>query len=270
MKAKLFIGTAGWNVPPAHAPHFAPEGTHLLRYAQKLSCAEINSCFYREHKEETYRKWAASVPEDFRFAVKAPRTITHEGKLGVATEEALLGFLRQTGVLGEKRGPVLLQLPPSLEFHQQRALEFFRMFRQLYDGPAVLEPRHLSWFGLEPDSILRNFLIARVAADPALTPEAAQPAGWPELVYFRLHGSPRRYYTSYSTQFLSRLAENLLRLSSRAAAWCIFDNTASGAALGNALELMRLLDHPPALEPQVKSLPLLFADKRRSKSKRNH
>jgi uncharacterized protein YecE (DUF72 family) len=245
MKPELFIGTAGWNVPLAHAPHFESQGTHLMRYAQKLNCAEINSSFYREHREETFRRWAASVPGGFRFAVKAPRTVTHEGQLGVETKEALKWFLRQTGALGEKRGPVLLQVPPSLEFHQRRALGFFRMFRQLYDGPAVFEPRHLSWFGAKAGSLLQELRIARVAADPALAPDAAQPGGWPELAYFRLHGSPRRYYSSYSGQFLSRLLENLLRLARQAVVWCIFDNTASGAALGNALMISRSIGTAP-------------------------
>lgn len=238
MKAKLYIGTAGWNVPEIHARHFVPEGSHLVRYGGKLNCAEINSCFYREHKPETYRKWAASVPEGFRFAVKAPRTITHEGALRVQGQEALQRFLQQTGALGEKRGPVLLQVPPRLVFDEATTLSFLRMFRELYDGPAVLEPRHASWFGAEADSILREFHVARVAADPALTPRAAQPSGWAELVYFRLHGSPRRYYSAYSEEFLSRLAEDLRRPSTFTAAWCIFDNTASGAALANALELI--------------------------------
>jgi uncharacterized protein YecE (DUF72 family) len=238
MKANLYVGTAGWNVPGIHARHFDSEGTHLIRYSRRLNCAEINSCFYREHKTETYRKWAASVPEDFRFAVKAPRTVTHEGELRVQGEEALQRFLHQTSALGEKRGPVLLQVPPSLVFDKAATLSFFSMFRGLYDGPAVLEPRHVSWFAAEPDSILREFHVARVAADPALAPEAAQPAGWPEPVYFRLHGSPRRYYSSYSGAFLSHLAEELLKLSKHVATWCIFDNTASGAALGNALDLI--------------------------------
>jgi uncharacterized protein YecE (DUF72 family) len=236
MKANLFVGTAGWNVPGIHARHFDSEGTHLIRYSRRLNCAEINSCFYREHKTETYRKWAASVPEDFRFAVKGPRTVTHEGELRVQGEEALQRFLHQTSALGEKRGPVLLQVPPSLVFDKTATRSFLSMFRGLYGGPAVLEPRHVSWFGAEPDSILREFHVARVAADPALTPEAGQPAGWPEPVYFRLHGSPRRYYSAYSDDFLSRVAENLRQLSTTA--WCIFDNTASGAALGNALDLI--------------------------------
>jgi uncharacterized protein YecE (DUF72 family) len=239
MKATPYIGTAGWNVPGIHARHFDTEGSHLVRYARKLNCAEINSCFYREHKPETYCKWAASVPAGFRFAVKAPRTITHEGALRVQGEHALKRFLQQTSALGEKRGPVLLQLPPRLAFDKATVLDFFSMFRGLYQGTAVLEPRHVSWFGAEPDLILQEFQIARVAADPALAPQAAQPAGWPGLVYFRLHGSPRRYYSAYSQDFLLRLAEKLSCLSRLPTpAWCIFDNTASGAALANALELI--------------------------------
>ncbi len=234
----LYIGTAGWSIPGIHAQHFAGEGSHLIRYARKLNCAEINSCFYREHKLETYRKWAAAVPDDFRFAVKAPRTITHEGQLRVQGHEALKLFLEQTAALGEKRGPVLLQVPPSLAFDVISARAFLTMFRELYVGPAVLEPRHVSWFGEEPESVLREFSVARVAADPALVPQAAYPLGWPGLVYFRLHGSPKRYYSAYSEDYLLRLAAQLRKMSASAPAWCIFDNTASGAALANALELI--------------------------------
>jgi uncharacterized protein YecE (DUF72 family) len=238
MEAMPYIGTAGWNVPGIHARLFDSEGTHLARYGQKLNCAEINSSFYREHKPETYRKWAASVPESFRFAVKAPRTITHEGELR-RNRDALSRFLHQTSALSEKRGPVLLQLPPKLTFDKTTVLDFFSMFRELYQGLAVLEPRNVSWFGPEPDLMLQEFHIARVAADPAVAAQAAQPAGWRGLVYFRLHGSPRRYYSAYSQDFLSLLAEELSCFSrSMTSAWCIFDNTASGAALGNALELI--------------------------------
>jgi uncharacterized protein YecE (DUF72 family) len=237
MKSELYIGTAGWGIPKIHAQHFVSEGSHLIRYGQKLNCAEINSCFYREHKPETYAKWAAAVPEGFRFSVKAPRKITHEGELRLEGREKLKCFLHQTSALGQKRGPVLLQIPPSLAFNKTTAMAFFGMFRGLYKGPAVMEPRHVSWFGAEPESVLREFQIARVAADPSLVPEAAQPAGWPGLVYFRLHGSPRRYCSAYSDEFLARLAEKLLRLPTSTTAWCVFDNTASGAALANALDL---------------------------------
>ena len=239
MKATPYIGTAGWNVPGIYAQHFDSEGTHLVRYGQKFNCAEINSSFYREHKPETYSRWAASVPEGFRFAIKTPRTITHEGELRPRNQDALARFLHQTNALGEKRGPVLLQLPPKLAFDKATVRDFFSMFRGLYHGPAVLEPRNVSWFGPEPDSMLRQFHIARVAADPAIVAQAAQPSGWADLVYFRLHGSPRRYYSAYSQDFLSCLAAELSCPSrSTTPVWCIFDNTASGAALGNALDLI--------------------------------
>ncbi|MCU1254053.1 MAG: hypothetical protein JWM83_352 [Candidatus Angelobacter sp.] len=221
-----------------HAQHFPSEGTHLIRYAGKLNSAEINSCFYREHKPETYRKWAAAVSDDFRFAVKMPRQITHAGKLHVQEQANLSGFLKQTEGLGEKRGPVLLQLPPSLVFNKILADTFFKMFRGLYGGPAVLEPRHVSWFAEEAESLLQQFRIARVAADPALTHKAAQPSGWTGLAYFRLHGSPKRYYSTYSEDYLSCLAARLRKMAVSATVWCIFDNTASGAALANALELI--------------------------------
>lgn len=242
MATHLYIGTAGWNVPGIHARHFAAEGSHLVRYSRRLNCAEINSCFYREHKPETYRRWAESVPQGFRFAVKLPRAITHEGELRLSCRPVLERFLEQTGALGEKRGPVLLQLPPRFAFDAAVRL-FFRMFRRLYDGPAVLEPRHPSWFAAEPDSMLREFSVARAAADPALAEEAMRPSGWPGLVYFRLHGSPRRYYSSYSEEFLLLLAENLRQPAASVNAWCIFDNTASGAALANALALNAHIQH---------------------------
>jgi uncharacterized protein YecE (DUF72 family) len=177
------------------------------------------------------------VPADFRFAVKTPRAITHEGELRSATRVLLQRFLEHTASLGEKRGPLLLQIPPSLQFIPDEAAGFFRMFRKLYDGPAVFEPRHASWFDDRAETLLRELRIARVAADPAIVPGAAQPCGWPEPVYYRLHGSPRKYYSSYTDEFLSTLAAKLVQASTSADTWCIFDNTASGAAIANALAL---------------------------------
>ena len=123
------------------------EGTHLVRYAAKVKLRGDQFLLLSGTQNGNVCKWAASVPEDFRFAVKAPRTVTHEGELRVEGEEALKRFLHQTSALGEKRGPVLLQFPPKLVFDKAATLSFFSMFRRLYDGPAVLEPRHLSWFG---------------------------------------------------------------------------------------------------------------------------
>jgi uncharacterized protein YecE (DUF72 family) len=238
---QIFIGSAGWSIPRNHAEDFPGEGSHLRRYGRRFNCAEINSCFHREHKPETYAKWAAAVAEDFRFSVKAPKTITHTGRLSTGAREKLEGFLRQTSHLGNKRGPVLLQIPPSLHFNPVDVGAFFDMFRRMYEGAAALEPRHESWFTAEASEVLCEFGIARVAADPAIVAEAADPAGARELVYFRLHGSPVRYRSAYSDGYLERLAGRMPELAAEAAVWCIFDNTAAGAATGNAMKLAELL-----------------------------
>lgn len=229
------IGTAGWSIPRQHAEHFASEGAGLERYARLLRCAEINSTFYRSHRLSTYQRWAATVGEDFRFSVKAPKTITHECGLA-PTREQMRGFVEEIGHLAPKVGPLLFQLPPRQAFDKAVARRFFEEVREEYpNGDAVLEPRHPSWFSTEAEMLLREFRIARVVADPPPVPEAARPGGDASLVYYRFHGSPRMYYSSYSAAWLERLAAEML--AQTCDVWCIFDNTASGAALGNALEL---------------------------------
>src|SRR6187401_1950937 len=139
------IGTAGWSIPRASAAHFDSSGTHLQRYSRQLSCVEINSSFYRPHAVKTYARWRDSTPPDFRFAVKMPRTITHELKLQDA-RDAFLSFLAQTDGLAGKRGPILVQLPPSLSFDAAVVTRFLDVVREVYKGPMVCEPRHATWF----------------------------------------------------------------------------------------------------------------------------
>jgi uncharacterized protein YecE (DUF72 family) len=236
----LRIGTAGWSIPRQFAEDFPANGTHLERYAAVLPCAEINSSFYRPHRVSTWAKWAASVPENFRFSVKAPKTITHEARLA-CTPEDLKAFLAEVTTLGPKLGPILVQLPPSLAFESATAKTFFSMLRDLHQGPIVFEPRHATWFTAEADDLLKDLHIARVAADPAPVPEAATPGGWNKLIYYRLHGSPRMYYSPYTQAFLNSLADSIAQQQQASTVWCIFDNTASGAALGDANTLRNLL-----------------------------
>jgi uncharacterized protein YecE (DUF72 family) len=80
-RGDLFIGTAGWGVASQYSAHFCTDGSHLARYATRLNAAEINSSFYRSHRRVTYERWAASVPEYFRFSVKLPKEITHDRRL---------------------------------------------------------------------------------------------------------------------------------------------------------------------------------------------
>jgi uncharacterized protein YecE (DUF72 family) len=189
------IGCAGWAIPKAHAASFPGSGSHLERYAQVFNALEINSSFHRPHRRATYERWAASVPAHFSFAVKAPKRITHELHL-VGTEMALDEFLTQADGLGPKLGPLLFQLPPKFGFDPLMVRAFFAALRARHGGDVVCEPRHADWFALAADDLLAEFRIARAAADPALV--SAEPGGWKKLVYFRLHGSPRVYWSEYT------------------------------------------------------------------------
>jgi uncharacterized protein YecE (DUF72 family) len=234
------IGCAGWAIPKETTANFVTGGTHLERYSQALNSAEINSSFYRPHKNETWERWGNSVPVDFRFSVKAPRTITHEARLNCGPE-LLSPFLRQISFLHNKLGPVLIQLPPSLEFDRALAKRFLSLLRKNYAGDVVWEPRHGSWFDETADDLLQEFQIARVAADPPCVPAATRPGGFAGVFYFRLHGSPHLYYSEYSRDFLNGLAAQLADLATTTEVWCVFDNTAAGFAVRNALELTAML-----------------------------
>lgn len=204
-----------------------------------MPAVEINSSFYRPHAATVYAKWAGSVPEGFRFAVKMPGAITHDLRLRQPSKVAplLRRFLGEVSGLGATLGPVLVQLPPSLEFDLRIAKKFFELLRSEFTAHVVCEPRHLTWFSHKATDLMVHHEIARVAADPVRAPGADSPGAWPGLVYYRLHGSPRIYWSSYDDDYIAALAERLSRIRSSVDAWVIFDNTASGAALQNALQL---------------------------------
>jgi uncharacterized protein YecE (DUF72 family) len=202
---------------------------------------EINSSFHRPHRAATWLRWRDSVPESFRFSVKVPKAITHTLKL-LGTDQLVDAFLGEAGALGDKVACLLVQLPPSLVFDQAVAANFFSMLRARTPLSIVCEPRHESWFNAEADELLEQSQVARVAADPARAPAAALPGGWRGLNYYRLHGSPKIYYSAYSAEFLQALARQLsTQADGDRSVWVIFDNTTLGAATRNALDLAELL-----------------------------
>ena len=228
--ALIRIGTAGWTIPAALKPHFPGDGAQLDKYAARMNAVEINSSFYRPHQRKTYERWAASVPEDFRFSVKLPRNITHERRLQ-DFEAPLARFLGETAGLGDKLGVILVQLPPSLAFD---AVAAAALFTALAGNAIACEPRHASWFGPEAEAMMTRHGVARVAADPPRHREDGSPGGDRRVTYYRWHGSPRIYWSAYDDARLAALARTL---RDEAQAWCIFDNTAAGAALDDALRL---------------------------------
>ncbi|WP_245895163.1 DUF72 domain-containing protein [Devosia submarina] len=186
------VGTAGWSVDRS-LERFDGEGTALERYASVFRAVEINSSFYRRHRPSTWQRWHDAVPDQFRFSVKLPKTITHERQLTDSAGELDLFF-------------------------------------------GDIEPRHISWAHEEAFRLLEQFSIGRVYADPQ-KPELqfAPTPGRP--CYLRLHGSPKIYYSPYSDESLAQYAR---LLAAHPGSWCIFDNTASGAAIRDALKLLDL------------------------------
>jgi uncharacterized protein YecE (DUF72 family) len=229
---ELHLGTAGWAIPRVAADLFPAGGSHLARYAARFNAVEINSSFYRPHRAATYARWAATVPATFRFAVKMPKEISHTRRLRDA-DEPLARFLDEAQCLGDKLGPLLLQLPPSLAFDRAVAADFFASLRARFAGAVVCEPRHASWFGDAGETLLGDYDVSRVGADPPPVPAARRPHG--ALRYLRLHGSPVIYRSSYDDAALDAIAAELR--GAQGPAWCIFDNTTFGAAAINAAQL---------------------------------
>lgn len=233
----LRVGIAGWSIPSGHRRAFDQGSSILERYASRFNCVEVNSSFYRPHQRKTYERWAATVSSGFRFSVKTPRTITHDHALrGVAAP--LDRFIGECSGLGKKLGVVLVQLPGSLEFDARVVSIFFAMLRRRLPKAVhiVCEPRHPSWFRASASGVLERHGINRVGTDPSPVLATASPSNFGSCRYWRLHGAPRIYYSRYDREALARFAAQVPTLARRVPAWVIFDNTAHGHAIPNALE----------------------------------
>jgi len=240
------IGLAGWSeavgrhrssLPPA--ARFADDVPALSRYAAAFDFVEVNSSFYRQVRPATYANWAAETPDNFRFAVKMHRLITHYTRLKNAA--LLEPFFESVAGLGEKLAAVLVQLPPTLVFDPAIAAQFFAALRSRHPGAVVCEPRHASWLEKGAQKTLAAHSIGPVLTEiPAAGHDPLVNAAPKAPLYVRLHGTPRKYYSSYSTEDLQHLADFLDGHKERQS-YVVFDNTAGPAGVRNALELGNLV-----------------------------
>src|SRR5262245_21212503 len=190
VSGRAFIGTSGFNFPDWVGP-FYPTGTKppkmLGAYAERLHSVEINYTFRRDVSPSTIERWRDTVPDDFRFSLKAHQRITHYQRLGANSEGAVRDFLARVEPLGDKLGVILFQCPPNLAFDAETIERFLSWLPS--SVRAAFEFRHASWDEARP--MLADHGAAWCVADTDDAPANGAVESAP-LTYFRLR---RETYT---------------------------------------------------------------------------
>ena len=201
------IGISGWTYKPWRGV-FYPEGLaqrkELAFAAAKFATIEINGTFYGSQKPASFRRWREETPDDFVFAIKGPRYITHLKRL-LDVGESLKRFM-DTGLqeLGPKLGPILWQFPPNFKFDEERLGAFFDILPPLRHA---VEIRHDSFRSPDFIALLRRYGIALVCADTVEWPRLMDLTA--DFVYCRLHGSEQLYVSGYDDEALDRWAARI-------------------------------------------------------------
>jgi uncharacterized protein YecE (DUF72 family) len=237
----LYIGTSGWTYASWRGrvyPQGVPRRSWLAYYAGLFPSVEVNGSFYGLPQASTFQSWASQVPEDFRFAVKGSRHVTHFKKL-VDTEDSVELFLDRARELGPKLGPLLWQLPGSLRFDLGRLDAFVATLPR--GLTHVLEARHPSWKDDRARQALADANIALACWDLLGETWVEEPTA--PHCYLRFHGSTRKYGGTYSTEELRPWAELMERwLADGHVCWAFFNNDLDGYAVENARQLRTMLD----------------------------
>lgn len=257
-KGKIYIGTSGWvygHWDGVFYPDDLPSKDKLKYFSKHFKTAEVNYSFYHLPRPATYQNWYNQTPEDFLFAVKASRFITHIKRLK-GVKEAWKIFLKNALTLKEKLGPMLFQFPPSFKASQEnlKRLEEFLKFitnsklqHSKLSGEWVsaglryaFEFRHKTWCDEKIYQLLKKYKAAWVIADSPKYPRADVVTC--HFVYIRMHGSKVLFSSKYSKKELQGLAEKIKKWQRKGKdIYCYFNNDVSGFAPKNARELLKLL-----------------------------
>ncbi|MGZ5281705.1 MAG: DUF72 domain-containing protein [Bacteroidia bacterium] len=240
----LYIGTSGWsysNWKPTFYPENLKSADFLSFYARHFPTTEINSSFYHFTMKKTIEKWLEATPENFRFSAKFHRSITHYQKLK-DIEAPLIKYAEIFTSLKPKLGPILIQLPPSLNFQENIVKPFYITLRNIMpDFTFALEARHTSWFTDESFELMAEFDIANVWADAGRRFPSSDAVTNNEA-YIRLHGREKLYASDYEDDVLEYFAERIvLYLEEGLRVWVYFNNTMYGHALQNAQTLESMI-----------------------------
>ncbi len=242
--ARHRIGTTGWSYDHWNGPFYPddlPSERRLQAYAQTFNGTEINNSFYQLPSEDSLTAWRDSVPDDFCFAVKASRYITHMKKLKDPAQ-GLTPLLERMRILGPKRGPLLFQLPPKWRFNPERLEQFLKALKGAGEGAGrwAFEFRDQRWINDDSLALLERFNAAFCIYD--LDGYETAPHLTADFVYLRLHGPNGPYRGRYSDHALERWAETLQGWADRGLdTYCWFDNDEAGHAPRNAQTLAQLL-----------------------------
>jgi len=238
---RFFIGTSGWHYD--HWRHlFYPDKLAKAKwldfYAHHFNTLEINNTFYHLPSEKAFTTWRDSSPDGFVFALKVSRFITHIKRLN-DSQEPLDTFVSRAKILGEKLGPLLYQLPPSMHRNDERLESFLSILPQ--GIKHVLEFRHESWLDEVVFEIMRRYNIGMCVFDmPDFSCPLLATAGF---AYIRFHGSTRLYSSSYSDDELAEWARGVARLPSKVkSVYAYFNNDVGGCAVRNATTLRGYLE----------------------------
>jgi uncharacterized protein YecE (DUF72 family) len=243
--ATPYIGCSGFSYRHWSAGVFYPAGLSqrkwLEHYSTRFNTVELNSTFYRLPPESNFASWRTRTPENFRFAVKGSRLITHIRRLegcGELVEE----FMGRVSVLGDKLGVVLWQLPPGFQADGDQLRQFARMLKNAGFPRHAFEFRHSSWLEPETEVILVDFGFARVAADSRSCP-VEEAGGGGNFVYFRRHGPGGRYNALYPEVALQEDAGRIKAwLTAGRDVFVYFNNDARGYAPHNATQLLQMIE----------------------------
>jgi uncharacterized protein YecE (DUF72 family) len=238
---EILIGTSGWSYRSWRGPFFPeklPARSHLEFYAEHFPTTELNGVFYRTPTVEAVRGWAERTPEEFVFAWKASKFITHWKRLKERSRNSLDLMESRLRLLGGKAGPVLFQLPPQFEKDRERLAAFFKMLRVKRE--YAFEFRHPSWYEDDILDLLRDNNIALCISD-----HHDAPSPWlvtADHVYVRGHGPQGRYRDHYAPKAFATWARWLRDRRKRGhAAYVYFDNDQKSAAPADAARLIELV-----------------------------
>ena len=237
----IYIGTSGWHYEHwkgSFYPKNLPDRDMLKYYINHFCCVEINNSFYKLPQKKTIVTWYNAVPENFIFALKGSRYITHMKKLKNSRESSLQ-FLERVNVLENKLGPILFQLPPRWKCNPERLNEFLEGLPRVYR--YAFEFRDPSWFNQKVYSILKTHHAAFCIYD--FNQRQSPKEITTDFVYLRLHGPSGPYEGSYSRTDLSRLTEDFCAwVKKRIKIYCFFDNDQEGYAAQDAIKLQKMTE----------------------------